>query len=174
MNILIIGPGEHGKDELAKMLCTKLGCTSASSSEFACNRFIFDLMRDAHGYKSAEDCYADRRNHRMDWYHAILAYNNPPDRLAREILAEHDIYVGMRDDQEFEASRELFDQIIWIEAPLRVGGVDPSLKIPKEVADIVVNNDGLLIDLENAAEQIVARLFGLDDSDHWIDDDWLS
>jgi len=119
--ILILGYARHGKDTVAEMLEAEYGFTFRSSSLFLAEKAVKPALEE-HGlfYGSVEECYADRVNHRDLWHDIIVEYNREdPARLAKEILAEADIYIGMRSDREYQASRDLFDVIVWVDASKR-------------------------------------------------------
>jgi hypothetical protein len=86
---------------MAKILSVKFcrdryGYTFESSSQFCSRLFIFDQLKDTYGYANEEQCYADRHNHRTEWYDAICAYNVPDAaRLGRDIFDAYDIYCGL-------------------------------------------------------------------------------
>ena len=123
---MVIGHGRHGKDTVCEILRDKYGYSFESSSKFCSKLFIFDMLKDKYGYTNEEQCYADRHNHRAEWYDAICAYNVPDAaRLGREIFQAHDIYCGLRNKREFFAMKNtgVFDYAIW---------VDRSDHLPKE------------------------------------------
>lgn len=130
MKILILGSGRHGKDTAAEILAEMTGMTFSSSSTACVDIFIFDSLKNVLGYKTVDECYNSRHNHRELWYQLICAYNkHDKARLASEILERNDIYIGMRDAEEYEASKHLFDHILWVDASERVKTVDPTMKI---------------------------------------------
>lgn len=115
--ILLLGPARSGKDEAAKILKRNFGISCCGSSQFANREFIFPELSEKYGYKTEQECYEDRVNHRKEWYDLICEYNKKdPARLAKDILKDHDCYVGMRDITEFYACIDagLFDHILWI------------------------------------------------------------
>lgn len=115
--ILIIGHARHGKDTVAGIIKEITGMTYASSSEVANEVFIFDLLKDKYGYKTKEECFEDRISHRTEWFDLICAYNKEDKaRLAKDILQRHDIYVGMRNNEELQECKcqGLFDLIIGV------------------------------------------------------------
>lgn len=114
---LILGHGRHGKDETAYLLAKKLGLKFISSSEFACMRVVYPALKDS--YPSWRACFNDRHNKRAVWFRLIDEYNSPDrTRLAKELLEEYDIYVGMRNVSEYLAciKEGIFDHIIWVDA----------------------------------------------------------
>ena len=152
MKILIIGKARHGKDTAAQILADKYNLKFASSSEFVAERAVYPTLMPKYGYTSKEEAFADRVNHRTEWRKLISKYNeDDPARLARELIAEHDIYVGMRSADEFDHAQWLFDLILYIEADDRVGGIDESMDIEADSADYVIDNNG---DLGLLTEQL--------------------
>ena len=120
MNILIIGHARHGKDTVAEFLRDIYGFKFASSSYSAAKIFIYDRLKDKYGYKSLDECFEDRVNHRCEWHDLICWYNaEDKARLAKEIMKENDIYVGMRSDDEIQACVEqgVFDVVVGVYNP---------------------------------------------------------
>lgn len=146
LKLLIIGSARHGKDTFAEILNEEFGYKFASSSQSASNIFIYDTIKEKYGYKTPEECFEDRVNHRQEWYELICGYNKDDKaKLAKEILKLTDCYVGMRDLGEIEECMEqgLFDIIIWVDASDRLPEEDASsFKIDKSCADIIVTNNG--------------------------------
>ena len=160
MKILILGNARHGKDTLAELLADRFGMTYKSSSEMAMEIFLFDMLKEKHGYETMQECFEDRVNHRQIWYLSICDYNKDDRaRLAKDILEGHDCYVGMRDLDEFEASKELFDVIIWVDASKRLGTSENTNKIPVSEADMVITNDGTFEDFKEKARLLGNMLF---------------
>ena len=144
---LIIGHGRHGKDTVGEILSANFGLRVRSSSEFAAERAVFPLMADQ--YPDWRGCYDDRHNHRALWYHAIRAYNlRPGPMLAEQMLAENDVYTGMRSRAEFGKSRELFDAVIWVDrSKFLPPEPSESMELMATDADHFIDNNGDLDDL---------------------------
>ena len=144
--LLIIGNMRHGKDTFAELLNEEFGYTFESSSQSAANIFLYDELKDKYGYKTPEECFEDRVNHREEWYLAICNYNKDDRaRLAKGILERSDCYVGMRDRDEIEECMRqgIFDLIIWVDASDRLPNEDASsFNIDKSCADIIIENNG--------------------------------
>ena len=99
--LLVVGHGRHGKDTVCEILKNRYGFSFESSSQFCSRLFIFDNLKRKYGYNTEQECYADRHNHRAEWYDAICAYNALDGaRLGKEIFKEHDIYCGLRNKKE--------------------------------------------------------------------------
>jgi len=141
MKILILGHGRHGKDTVAHFIAGLTGLEFTSSSIFACEKVVYPHME----YNSVRECYRDRHNHRQLWYNLIKDYNTPDKpKLCKELLNEYDIYVGMRDNKEYEASKHLFDVIFWVDASGRKPD-DQTMKIEYNEDDhILINNNDTL------------------------------
>ena len=160
--LLIVGHGRHGKDTVCELLSESHGFNFKSSSKFCSERFIFDNLKDMYGYANEADCYADRHNHRQEWYDAICAYNIPDSaRLGREIFEEHDIYCGLRNKKEFHAMKNtgVFDYAIWVD---RSDYLPPeskeSMTLEIWMSDFIIDNNGTLDDLRNNTNQLMKHI----------------
>ena len=150
MKQLILGHGQHGKDTFAALLEKHHGYTFQSSSLFACEKAVLPHM----DYETVEACYAARHNNRLKWKSLISEYNTPDKaRLCKELLEYSDIYVGMRCNEEYLASRDLFDVIYFVDAFTRRPR-DPSMAIKYDPAKMIyVDNCGTLEELEEIAKR---------------------
>lgn len=160
MKLLIIGHARHGKDTVADLLNQLYGLRFVSSSYFAADKVIRPALAACDVvYDTLEECYADRMNHRAFWYEAIKAYNRGgSSRLAEAILVDHDMYVGMRSAAEYQASKHMFDKVLWVDA--RGRGLPPeplsSMDIefnPEEM--LLVENNGTLADLAETLQNLL-------------------
>lgn len=166
--LLVVGHGRHGKDTVCEMLET-YGYTFQSSSKFCSELFIFDELKDKYGYADEEECYADRHNHRTEWYNMIHDYcRDDLARLGRNLFAEHDIYCGLRNKREFFAMKneELFDYAIWVDRTdhchLEPGS---SMSIEQWMCDYTIDNNGDLDRLKFNVNILMRTIFknqGLD------------
>lgn len=148
---VIFGHKRHGKDTVCEYLEKRFGLTFISSSEYACDKFLFDELKDQFNYTNKEECFADRYNHRKIWYECIKAYNTPNlSRLGRELFSQYDIYCGIRDLEEFNVLvyEGLVDLSIFIDASERKElESSESMKLSKRDADIIIENNGDLSEL---------------------------
>jgi hypothetical protein len=154
--ILIIGKARHGKDTCAELLKEFVGIQYISSAQFACDEFIYAKLIQKYGYKTKQECFEDRVNHREEWYRLICEFNTPNKaNLATSIMYMYNCYVGMRDYEEFIASKHLFKLIIWVDASKRVENVENDVMlIPKNEADIVIENNGTLKEFEEKVKRL--------------------
>lgn len=153
--LLVIGQGEHGKDAAAAILARRLSLAHISSSEFAGRAAVWPLVVDL--YPDFAAAYADRRNHRALWFHAMAAYNlRPGPSLAEQLLEHHAIYVGLRGRAEFDRARVLFDAVIWVDAAARLGQTAEPIELGPADADLIIDNNGDLADLEREAACVAA------------------
>jgi len=157
--LLVIGHGRHGKDTVCEILRDEYGYTFESSSKFCSKLFIYDDLKDKYGYANEEECYADRHNHRAEWYNAICDYNVPDAAtLGREMFAEYDIYCGLRNKREYYAMKNtgVFDKVIWVDRSdhLPPEGND-SMSLEPWMADYIIDNNGTLGDLAFNVGQLI-------------------
>lgn len=157
--IVIIGHARHGKDTLAKALFILYNLSFKGSSEAASEIFIYDRLKDQYGYKSPAECFEDRVNHRKEWYDLIVQYNkHDKARLAKEIMAESDIYVGMRSNEEIKEclAQGVFNLVIGVYNP-RVPLESPdSFNIDLwGQSDFVIPNAGKPVDLIGKAKTLI-------------------
>ncbi len=163
MKVLVLGHGRHGKDTVGEILQEEYGFTFQSSSQAAAEIVVRPYL-SALGihYDSAEECYADRVNHRDHWYDAITEYNiQDRSRLCRRILKTSDMYVGMRNREELLVSRELFDIVLWVDAFDRCPpeNVD-SCTVLRSDADVIIDNSTTQIDLRRRVRALFETLTG--------------
>ena len=162
LKLLVIGHGRHGKDTVCEILRDKYGYSFESSSQFCSKLFIYNDLKDKYGYANEEECYADRHNHRAEWYNAICDYNVPdPARLGREMFNAYDIYCGLRNKKEYHAmcNTEVFDYAIWVDRSdyLPLESKD-SMSLEQWMADYTIDNNGTLEDLQFNVDQLMTFL----------------
>lgn len=162
VRLLIIGHARHGKDSLAEILHEHYGLKFISSSQACADIFIYDVLKDKYGYKTPEECFEDRMNHRQEWYEMICEYNkNDKARLAKEILKYNNTYVGMRDTSEIKEclKQGLFDLVIWVDAQDRLPIEDfNSFNIRPNDADIIIDNNGTYEEFKEKALRLGSLL----------------
>jgi hypothetical protein len=159
--ILVIGHGRHGKDTFCDFLRDDHGFNFISSSEFVGREILFDLIGS--DYDDFDSFFEDRVNRRKEWFEAIRDYNTPDgSKTATTMMSRgYDIYCGMRSVDELEAcvGKGIFDRIVWVD---RGEHIQPELElsctITSESADTIVNNNGSLEDLRDAASLFVSSL----------------
>ena len=154
--ICIIGHARHGKDTLAEMINQRYGYKSESSSQAASRLFLYDALKDKYGYKTPEECFEDRVNHRAEWFDMICEYNqNYPGQLAADIMKSNDIYTGMRSDRELRACLRdgIFDLVIGVYNPDLPEEPEDSFDIDIwDMSDIIIPNAGFLYELKHKVE----------------------
>ena len=158
MKIFILGHGRHGKDTMAEQLKEDWGVRFADSSYFMADRVVKGILESEYDikYDTAQECWEDRHNHRPKWYRIISAYNGTdPTKLSRAIFAENSIYVGIRNRDEFLAARKLADISVWVDASRRLPPEpNNSMTILREDADIVIENNGSLIEFQEKVHRL--------------------
>lgn len=167
LKLMIFGYARHGKDTAAKVLCDTYGLTSCASSAFATFRVMMPYF-ESKGikYASADEAYADRVNHRAEWFDQIKAYNTPDGaKLGRDLFAQYDIYTGVRNVIEFEAIKAagLFNYSIWVDrSKLLPPEPVTSNTMSPEMADYIVDNNGTLSQLETNMRNLFLDLQSLE------------
>jgi len=163
MKLIIAGHGDHGKDEVCKILERERGVTFTSSSKIASELFIFDALKDKYGYKTIEECHADRRNHRTEWHDLIVEYNSEdPARLLRQVFERCDIYNGIRNPDEFYAGKKekQFYTSIWVDASQRKPSEsEDSNKMKAKFCDHILDNNGPKEELEEIVLSLYDELY---------------
>lgn len=149
IKLLICGEGRHGKDTVADLLKEYIGLQATSSSWVAAQLF-YNKYHSVYGYRDVLECYEDRVNHRKEWYDFITAYNQPDrTKLTQKILETSNIYVGLRNPEEFYAAKHLFDATIYVDASDRLPPEgSESNGITKDMCDIIIENNGTLEELK--------------------------
>lgn len=162
MKILLLGHMKHGKDTIAEMIHQMFGLNYISSSQAAADLFIFNELKNKYGYKTPEECFEDRVNHRKEWFDLIEEYNSEDKaRLAKEILSICDIYVGMRSQKEIEECwrQGVFDFVIGVYDPRKVHEPEESFQIDLfQEADIIIPNGGSLGELEFKVYKLISNI----------------
>jgi len=149
VKVLILGHGEHGKDTAGELVTKYTGLRFESSSLAASEIVVFPALREKYGYSTPQECYEDRRNHREEWRQLITEYNTPDKgRLCREILERCDGYIGMRCQQEYEATMHLFDHVLWIDSSKRKPQ-DPTMKIMRDESMHYIDNNYSMLKLHS-------------------------
>ena len=188
---LILGHARHGKDTVAEILRDEYGFTFTSSSLFCAEKVIWDAIHNQQAaidrhiaasrpgmsagqlieelgmmagreYPSYAECFADRGNFRAAWFSLIAAYLHPEmERLGREIFAENDVYVGIRNKRELNAvlNAGLADVTIWVDASERVDQESmASCTVEPWMAMFTIDNNGSAEDLHRNVRQLMSTL----------------
>lgn len=162
-SILIIGNARHGKDTAAEYFRDNYRVTFNSSSQAACDIFLFDALKDEHKYSTIDKCFEDRVNHRKLWHDLICEYNiDDKARLAKGIMEKNDCYVGMRSNEEAQTciDQGIFDLVIWVDASDRLPlEKKDSFDIDKSIADFIIDNNGTLQQFEHKLRRIAEQIF---------------
>lgn len=159
--VLILGHGRHGKDTVAEVL-EQYGLTGASSSQFVAG-YVRDYLQDRAivYYPDPYLAWEDRHNFRASWRAAIDEYNrDDPARLTREILTCADIYTGMRTIKEYEACKDLFDVVLWVDASERLP-LEPESSMELEHCAVTMrylDNNGTVDELIEQIDYLVEDL----------------
>jgi len=162
LKLLVIGHGRHGKDTVCEILRDRYGYSFESSSQFCSRLFIYNDLKEKYSYDNEEQCYADRHNHRAEWYDAICNYNVPDaSRLGREIFKQHDIYCGLRNKKEFHAMKNtgVFDYAVWVDRSDHLPEeAKTSMSLEQWMADFTIDNNGSFEELNFNIDQLIKHI----------------
>lgn len=160
MKFLVIGHARHGKDTLGLIL-SSFGLKYTSSSFYAL-KYVYPALKHTHQYHSPEECFNDRHNHRSEWFNIIADLNKSDQAfLCKNIIRDYDVYVGMRSRMEFEASKHLFDAIVWVDASKRLPlESSSSFELVKEDAGFIIDNNSSEKDFKSRAFTFADSLLG--------------
>lgn len=160
MTLVVTGYARHGKDTVCEMMVENTGMRFTSSSMFVAEKAVRPWLSERGiTYDSFDEMYADRVNHRTEWFNAIADYcKDDAARLGRELFAAgNDIYCGLRNKRELDAMRTegLVGLVIWVDASLRMPPEDSSsMTISPDDCDIVIKNNGTVEDLKRVVQFI--------------------
>lgn len=151
MRILIVGHGRCGKDTFGPMLAEAMGLRWAGTF----SKYLTPFVAERLGI-SEEEAYETRHQRREEWRRiGDEVRNGDPLALAKLAFAAGEISGGARSLVEIEALRDYCDHIIWI---VRSVPPDPTLEFDAGWADIVVDNNGSLEELQETAKELAEAL----------------
>jgi hypothetical protein len=162
MKLLIVGHARHGKDTVAEYFESKYGLQFASSSMHNAEHTVFPVLAPLYGYKTVQECFEDRGNHRSEWYDLIAARcKDDPATIGREIFEISDIYAGLRNKREFHGIKNagLIDCAIWVDRSDHLPPEDKSsMSLEPWMTDYVIDNNGTLEQLYQAIDALYYTL----------------
>jgi hypothetical protein len=163
MRLIIVGHARHGKDTVGDLFTKLGGFEWASSSYVAADKVVRPYLKKFYDveYDTVDECFMDRMHYRAAWYDAITAYNTPDKtKLAQDIFAVNDIYVGLRNKKELWAIRAagMVDHVVWVDALDRLPPEPASsMSIEPCMADFHIDNNGSLEETEFNVKRLVDR-----------------
>ncbi len=155
--VLLLGYGRSGKDKLCECLRDEYGYNYTPTSWLIAEKVAYPTMKATHGYKSIQECFDDRHNHRPLWKSLLETYNQDDKaRFVKEVLAANDFYVGLRCEEELaECKRQgLFDQTFWV---MKEGATESaeSCTVAPHMANHFIDNNSDLDSLKNVGAKYV-------------------
>lgn len=158
--IMVIGPKLNGKGAFSAALRDVLyDCDHVSTSNYLVHR-----VAQIHGLEP-EDILA----HKEDYRQELIDLGNrmcdiDPGSLVSICLfkstTEHIIVDGVRRENEFNRVKDWFDMIIYVERKSQPFGPD-NFELWPDQADVVIENNGSLAELDDKAVTIAMSLKGL-------------
>ena len=142
---IVTGHVGHGMNTV----CHAMGLVSGSSDTVVLQD-VYDKMRHWHYFKDLRACYDARDSHRQVWEDTKREYTRYCSAgFGHTIFSYAQVYCGIRSRAELYDLVEAFPgvKVIWVNADIRVGGMDPSLDITPADADIILDNNQTKYDL---------------------------
>ena len=148
MKILFVGRSECGKTLAGEYAATllKTKCTNISDllvAEFAEKMGV-----------SPDVIMKNKEEYRKPLWELGRSYQeSSPASLALKALEAGDVVTGVRNKDEFEACRGLFDKVVWVSrfsAQAKIGDV-----LTPEDADVILDNNGSKNDLYMAVMDLM-------------------
>jgi hypothetical protein len=163
-NVMIVGHARHGKDTVAEYLRDRWAFNFTSSSWIIAEELAFEALSDSEGYRTVEECYRDRANHRSKWYDMVEAYcRDDPTAFGRLVYSQSEIYCGLRSRREFHALRNanVFDVSIWVDRSDHLGP-EPrsSMTLEPWMADYFIDNNESLENLYKRVDDLMETILG--------------
>lgn len=161
--LIIAGHARHGKDTVCEMMNMIGSYTYQSSSEAALHEFLYDKLKIKYGYKTPEECFEDRVNHRQEWYDEICDYGKDDlTKIGRLIFSKADIYCGIRNQDELVELRRqrLYDYFIWVDASRRLPPEPSESMTICSKPDLIIHNNCTLNELKFKVFELVTFLLG--------------
>src|SRR5690625_202258 len=161
MKIAVISQANQGKDTFCEIVSEIYNVPFVSSTYYIAEHIVFPLLKDKYGYRNLEECLKDKANHRKEWADIINKYNEKDlSKVAKDILSINDFYCGIRCKKQLEASKHLFDLIIWVDASERLGVTEnsSSITVTKDDADIIITNNGTKEEFERKVKKVFSLL----------------
>lgn len=167
--LMIVAPGRWGKDSVAELLKELADYNFVSSSEFACEKAVFPVLKDKFNYKTWQECFKDRHRSnemRATWFELIQIYSiKNRTKLSREIFEVNDLYVGCRNYKEFIPTMEqgIANIAVWVDASERVKPEpETSMTITREMVEqyphYIIDNNGNEDDLRTNVIKMIEDL----------------
>jgi hypothetical protein len=160
-----MGYARHGKDTVCEILRDDYALTFCSSSFFCAAKVVMPALKEKYGYKSIQECFDDRHNHRAEWHDLIKEFNATDlSRLSRAIFANYNIYAGIRNHREYFVAKNanVFDHSIWIDRSMHQPNEDKSsCSVEPWMADFILDNNGSIDDLRHYLSSLLTNRLGL-------------
>ena len=151
--ILIIGNSQAGKSTLAKMIGDHFSCSFMGTSRAIYDKLIADCVSVCTNIVYHKCMYRLKLSPKYgDLFRKFLfdagnrMREDDPAALVKICLSYTNIVEGVRTKEEFQACKQLFDSVIWVDRPSTEPNETDELR--EEDADTVFDNTGTLEDLQ--------------------------
>ena len=149
--VSFVGYGRAGKDTAAKIYCQLMQITYGGSTSLA----VLPYVAHATGDREWE-CYSKRHANREFWFRFCNELRRgEPDLLAKLVLSQGDVLVGVRAAEEFRCliPGGVADINVWIDR--RDTPVDSTVEFTRDEADLVIDNNGSINELREKLNRLV-------------------
>jgi dephospho-CoA kinase len=149
MKLLFLGYTESGKSTVAQIAADILGTSAISISDMILQQYMED-------YDAGSEAMQDKEVWRARLFQHGRKYQlEEPAYFVEKALSRGDVVAGVRNKDELEAARDMFDIIIWVDR--EVGRKDVGDVLDFSDADYVLDNNGTL---EQSRQQLVDLIYG--------------
>lgn len=157
MKLLILGHARHGKDTVLELLRADHGFQYRPATSIICEQIVYPVLAPLYPGGPVQ-CEADKDGHRQTWFDLVRAHlaTHGQDWLVRETLKHGDLFAGTRSRSEYEATRHLFDFILWVERKGYPEEPSTSMELERRDAHFTIYNDAGLANLRSGVDAAVS------------------